>query len=54
MASYSIGDFGRRDILKMFAVLAGSGAVLPAKRHASARASEAKNMRRSTLRQGEL
>ena len=31
MATHSIGDFGRREILMMSAVLAGSGAVLPAK-----------------------
>jgi protocatechuate 3,4-dioxygenase beta subunit len=31
MAIYSIGDLGRRDILKMSAVLAGTGAVFPAK-----------------------
>jgi protocatechuate 3,4-dioxygenase, beta subunit len=31
MATYSIGDLGRRDILKMSAVLAGAGAVFSAK-----------------------
>jgi protocatechuate 3,4-dioxygenase beta subunit len=31
MATYSIGDLGRRDILKMSAVLAGSGVVLSTK-----------------------
>jgi hypothetical protein len=31
MPTYSIGDLGRRDILKISAALAGSGAVLPAK-----------------------
>ena len=31
MATYSIGDFGRREILKMSAVLAGSGALFSTK-----------------------
>jgi hypothetical protein len=31
MAIYSIGDLGRREILKMSAVLAGSGVVLSTK-----------------------
>ena len=31
MATYSIGDLGRREILKMSAVLAGSGALFSTK-----------------------
>jgi hypothetical protein len=30
MANYSIGNLGRRDVLRMTAVLAGSGVVFPA------------------------